>query len=302
MFGINDEARKSVELIRLARFNELMLSFDIFNRNHKELITLIQFHNNSHNIELMISSREKYKVDEIHREIIKCLHNYLAAAFTLVDHSRRIHRNIIKDGKIIPNYEKEIEDRFTKNKLHIFLKDLRNYFQHCGIIPTDSNTDLIKAKTSILISIKNISDFEWKKLAKEFIKDNPTIDLEVCIENYYIQVVDFYKWYEIQFNKEHTSELQKLDELNKQTKIIWHFFVSRNLNLLLSTLNNNSSLKSLESIFLDILSPDQWRELDKIPEDPKLRMDYILKILKDEKIGDEKMYQRIIQLFQKLIK
>ena len=228
----------------------------------------------------------------------------MSSAFSLVDHSRRINKNIIKDGKVIPNYNEEIEKRFAKNKLHNFLKDLRNCYLHHGIIYTDSKIDLENTKTRIFISTKHILDYKkWSELSKEFINDNASIDLKECIENYYNQVFDFYNWYEIQYNEAYKIELQKAEMMYNQSKILWYNnILSKNINIGLSILKDDYSLELLENIFSGILYQDFWRELDKIPEDPKLRMDYILKILKDEKIGDEKMYQRIIQLFQKLIK
>jgi hypothetical protein len=63
--------------------------------------------------------------------ICRHLHNYLAAASSLIDHTRVLYREIDQPSGLIPDYQAEVDARFKNNGLARLVNGLRNVNLHC---------------------------------------------------------------------------------------------------------------------------------------------------------------------------
>jgi hypothetical protein len=63
-------------------------------------------------------------------EVMCLLHNFVAAAKSLVDHTRVAYRDLYAASGAIPQYQTEVDRRFVNDPLSKFIAGLREMAQH----------------------------------------------------------------------------------------------------------------------------------------------------------------------------
>ncbi|MBX3177648.1 MAG: hypothetical protein KF886_09825 [Candidatus Hydrogenedentes bacterium] len=174
----------------------IQVSFSTFRVNFVELERLLQKHSRFDPRFHGVLNRDKLQVDFI--EIIRLLHNYCASVMSLVEHTRRVAREILP-ADALKTYQNEIDLRFKQSPLHCFLQDLRNYFLHHSNPPvahviryasTESAGAGIELPNKSLLEWKN-----WNKASRDFIlQQNNGILLEVIVTKYTANVDEFMRW------------------------------------------------------------------------------------------------------------
>ena len=71
--------------------------------------------------------RHRYRLDYGQREVVRLLHDYVAAAFSLVDATRVFVNEHYTDTGLLRVYNDRLKRDFSEAPLHRFLQDLRNY-------------------------------------------------------------------------------------------------------------------------------------------------------------------------------
>ena len=160
------------------------------------------------------------KLIELHinggREIARHIHNYAAAAMSLVDHSRRaegkLKEHSLECMRLFCNEYRSRLDVYLKDTLeNKFVGDLRRYVQHRKIpVPTlqfkyeridpqvsESGGVLCQETVSFQFHSKDIIDFDWSSKSRKYISENRLIPVAQIIDTHFTKVKDFYLW--IQF-------------------------------------------------------------------------------------------------------
>lgn len=90
-----DEQLRATEGWRIrSKLEVFSISIYTFEKNNKELVNLLNQYETDSNLALKISSFSNRETFEAFlTEIIRLLHNYLASAMTLVDHTRKLFRD-----------------------------------------------------------------------------------------------------------------------------------------------------------------------------------------------------------------
>src|SRR5215510_3152877 len=109
------------EFKRLMAIQQFRISLSIFDGNTKELRELFD----ASSISPSMFHSETYGC-----EVARRLHNFVAGAFTLVGHARRLYGEDSEYNTSFADYQTEINNRFTKAPLHRFLQGLKNYCIH----------------------------------------------------------------------------------------------------------------------------------------------------------------------------
>ena len=116
------------------------------NRMHARSFSVEMFHVNSNQLLVFLRSNIDPKgiwaglsdLDESHRTLRECarrLHNFLAGAMTLVDHTRVLMDKNYKNTRLAVTFKNGIELNFAKNPTTRFVQDLRNFMVHRGMPP-----------------------------------------------------------------------------------------------------------------------------------------------------------------------
>jgi hypothetical protein len=121
------------------------------------------------------SLQNRPQLEQFQREVTRLLHNFVAAAFSLVDHARRFFGKHYKDAKSFPDYEDEVKRRFTEDPLCQFVQGLRNYFIHRKPPNISSTMSLsqgqaarIPAAVAALFAVALAAGFAHAALARRF--------------------------------------------------------------------------------------------------------------------------------------
>lgn len=232
---LHEEIRNSKEykLIREIRENET--SFRLFLRNHRELKRLLDI---TEDLSKAIKLGAKGKQD-IHRIIIEeitfLLHNYVASVMSLVDHTRRLHRERIykNNPKRLKEIQKEINKRFVNNETHQIIQGLRDYSLHRKLpvvgraMSFNALDNKPKLEARYFISTEPLLDWDkWKPLAKQKLnklnsmtniqmfleRQKKDISINQLVTEHHKEVVSFYEWLGKKQKEWHKEDEQKLRE------------------------------------------------------------------------------------------
>ncbi len=209
----------------IGKIQLLSITFHVFTGNHAQLKRLLDAYNRPE-VAIPISSvGNKDKLDAFLREVTRNLHNYLASAVTLVEHSRTFSRELYGGTEFWKEYEIEIERRFRKSAIHNFVTDLRNYFLHNALPLTGATTHFEKDKeleTYIFLDVASLKGWAgWSPLSKDYLNTlGKKVRLGDIVDRYATGVIDFYQWFGKRQEEIHRKELEKLRALQQKLRAI----------------------------------------------------------------------------------
>jgi hypothetical protein len=183
---------------RLVRFTH---SQRIFLGNYADLENAVARHNN---ITPLLDYHDKdtqFIIKDHIFEFMRHLHNTVAAAFSLVDHTRVFYRRFYRDSNQIPDYDAQAERRFLKHGLTQFVIHLRQFCQHYRNVNVVSTAlfDNEHGRHSRIISLSkdDLMEFDgWNSSAKKYLGDLPErIDILIILRAYKEHIMEFYDWF-----------------------------------------------------------------------------------------------------------
>lgn len=115
------------------RSHQRTFTLNIFRMNAQELIEITRRVNDpDEGIRLMaVANREAGS--QTHREVTRRVHNFVAGALTLVEHTRIFMRENYGNTPTLDRYQAKVDADFKDQPLVRFVQDLRNYILHNGL-------------------------------------------------------------------------------------------------------------------------------------------------------------------------
>lgn len=218
IISLFEELKAMPEQQSLEKISRFRISLDIFNGNFSELIYHLGIHNNPRISLKLMAIDQRNLLYAYQKEITRLLHNYISSALSLMDHARKHYRELYSDNNLFPDYQEKINQTFSNNPLAIFIKDLRQYFQHyqmpgvssrlvCGAIA--SNLEI-----RLLLPIKEMKEFSgWSSFSKKFLSEQTDdIDLLRLVNEYHQLIINFYDWFISRQMEIHTDGNKKVED------------------------------------------------------------------------------------------
>jgi hypothetical protein len=206
------KSTKGFEVYSLVQ--SIRVSFGIFAGNEQVLNRKLGEHTESASLRRFSGIGNRRELDEEFREIIRLLHNYVAAAMSLVEHTRRIARKLLRDN-YLRCYQDQVNAVFTDDPVTGFIHDLRNFLLHFSHAPVSRVIRF--APTHIAsVGIELLSDEllcwdNWSPRGRCYIKSHDEgIDLSVVIAEYGAKVHDFSYWIQDHIGVAFNTELKEL--------------------------------------------------------------------------------------------
>jgi hypothetical protein len=161
-------------------------------------------------------------------EITRKLHNFLASAKTLTDHTRALQQGLESKGKVIPGYKNRIKRCFDDSSLQHFIKDLRNYMVHrrCPDVDIIKNLDKESSQKQLVrFQKKDLLEWDgWDIQSRSFIQSiEKEMSIHAIVTEYAEIVHEFNRWLLKQIMELSDSEITEIEHYTK----------------ILQTLNNN---------------------------------------------------------------
>ena len=159
--------------------------------------------------------------------MVRLVHNYLAAAKTLIDVTRKLINDWYRKTDFIIEYKEQIKARFTDNKLAGFIEDLRNYALHYSLPITSlritfNNDPLPNEQTErVTFYFEKATLQQWKNWSKgkEYLRiANDEIVIEEFVDKYYQEVLSFHGWMHKRLEEKHKDDLRWLNEMGQRVE------------------------------------------------------------------------------------
>lgn len=210
---------------KIKKKNELLgITYHVFMANNREIKQSLEIFSNQGFARKIWAVENREDLRRYHIDVIRLLHNYLAAAKTLIDHTRIFIRNLEWDTQLDTQFKEEYNEKvkkeFETSGISKFLQELRNYILHKGIPTTVANlrfNDKEELDCSIELDINQISAWDkWTSISRKYINTLDSQTKLIDIVNEYTQkVLGFYKWLgerQDQLYKDQIKELHVLQE------------------------------------------------------------------------------------------
>jgi hypothetical protein len=205
----------------LNRLKIFSFSFQIFGGNLNELregLTLIE--NPKLAIQLWKVENREHNV-QAHRDITRLLHNFLAGAKTLIDHSRVFVNNYYKQLSFAALYQEKVKSTFTGDPLSAFIQYLRNYILHKGPLPTSMSLTIKPNEPldhAIYLDVDKLKEWKkWSSNGRLYLEQQPSrLKLLTVVESYSNAITNFYRWFETELCKVHAAEILEFELLQER--------------------------------------------------------------------------------------
>lgn len=227
-FEINQAIQASAGMRFINREHSRSFSLNIFRTNARELIEALRHVSDpEHGLRLMaVDNREAGT--QAHREVSRRIHNFVAAAKTLVDHTRVFMKDHYDQSGIWRDYEEEVKERFSENQIAKFVHDLRNYMLHRGLpnsamfIHYSQNPEQpdqpAQITTGVRLSTQDLSEWDgWTAPARAYLGAvGDEVAIEALVSTYLSQVEAFQDWLSERLVEFHAADMAELEALREE--------------------------------------------------------------------------------------
>ena len=140
-------------------------------------------------------------------EITRLFHNFVAAALSLIDHTRVLYRHLYEPNNQFPEYQRRIDVHFVEDPLTQFVVKLRQMTQHYRLPSIQNHTSMSNINRDGLVGEMSIEmrlttdglrQYDgWNTPANRFLESSGEhIDLRSIITDYYAHINEFYEWFD----------------------------------------------------------------------------------------------------------
>lgn len=208
---LHRELRELVNCSTVARAESLAAPIGIFNGNLRDLLQVF---------EVQVSTGTDFRL--LGLEIARLIHNFVASAQTLIDHTRRLYNSCYKETGTFPTYQDRVDSSFANDPISRFVKGMRNFFEHYEVPPIQFSSEHSighRSSTRILLPVSGLKKFKgWHVLAAKYIEtEGAAVDLRFVIDKYAATVREFYNWFYEQLSEIHAADLARIEA--KQAEI-----------------------------------------------------------------------------------
>jgi hypothetical protein len=214
-------------MAHINRSHQRTFTLNIFRMNAQELIEITRRVNDPDEGLRLMSMDNREAGQQTHREVTRRVHNFVAAALTLVEHTRIFMREHYGDTPTFDQYQTKVVAEFAQDPLVRFVQDMRNFMLHRGLpnsemfMNFESNPDLptgggelttgIRIRAAPLLEWRN-----WSGPAETFIENSGEfVDIRAFAEDYTDKIVVFHDWLQVALDQLHTSDLDELRALQR---------------------------------------------------------------------------------------
>jgi hypothetical protein len=209
------EQSKEMEIYR--NFQALQASFRVFSGNFNELVRGLEHLKDSRSSLAMYNDDHRENVDNLLDKTSRLFHNFLASAFSLIEHTRKIVNRLYSGQAFKDEYQKKLEQDVSSQPVHGFVKELRNYTQHYTLpILALKITLLEDLDFRVRMDVEILKQWDNWKSSKSYLD---TLGDSFCIETvaneYFVVIHNFYVWLTQRQLSVHQADFAKLKQMQQ---------------------------------------------------------------------------------------
>lgn len=215
---------------------------------------------------------------EAQQEISRLLHNFLAAAKSLVDHTRNITNDFYRDVERKKQLQERIDQTFTNDPLTQFIQGLRNYSLHYHLpflgyrLSFGVGKDL---KRDIGLNVETLREWGgWKAPAKRYLDGaGKRIELLPAIESYRNKTKAYYEWFGVDIRELYEEDYKELWELERE----WIILTVEDAILIARSAADPPG--GPDDVFVSIFASEDFEELAELADNPAERARLAIQLL-----------------------
>jgi hypothetical protein len=281
ILSVQDELVELPAWTRLTRLRQLARSQRLLERNAAELQDLLRYLTTDPKSMALLAVSRRAEFDIAIEELLRRLHNFVASAKTLVDHTRVVYQELYEGTGTFEDYHQEIVRRFTKDPLVQFVQRLRQLAQHERLpqisftLSANQGGPIVRR---LLLNKPDLLKFNgWNAPSKSYLSDAPeSIDLTALVEAYVASVSSFYQWLQGRWEVLHANDAAEVE--NKQAEGIALLAEQVPAMLESGLLTVARGAGDLKNIFSFGLAPADWLELAQFDDDMTVWAEEALKM------------------------
>ena len=268
---------------RVKRIEHFASSVRLLERNASALVvalnTLVRDPRSFH----LVAVAQRATLDAALEEVLHLLHNFVAAALTLVDHTRVLYKDLYSISEF-PDYQAEIEKRFSSVPLIQFVKCLRQFAQHVRLPHVSFKVELKQGAPPvrhIFLSKQDLETFDsWNAVAKQYLQSAPeSINLDDIVQDYIVSVREFYGWMMSRQSEIHSTDYEVIARKQKEGVSLLAADIPGILECGLQI--HDAGGHDVTAIFAPCLSTQDWLELSSLTGDKPAWVERALKIVEN---------------------
>ena len=200
--------------------------YNSFIRNAAAMVAIIELPQDNIDIALHLLSADQ--PPEVMRdyfdELFRHLLNYTASVSALRDYAR----NLMQDyptGTFQFEYKNRVA-QLAALEIVRFIQDLRNYLQHNGVPPLQvefaiTGEEVNNVNFSVRLDPQRLLKWDgWKSGSRSYLKNKETVLLTDSVKEYTEANTQLYQWFFSQFTSVHAKELQDLEALKAELRVL----------------------------------------------------------------------------------
>lgn len=301
VLGLMQGLQKTPEYELVIQLQGFSASIYIFDKNYQDLSRLVNYLAADPKADTLFLLRNRDRLMLAMRDVIRLIHNFVASAISLIDHTRRLYRKLYEGTGKFDDYQSKVSSEFARDPLSQFVKCLRKYCQHykapnIAVTTSWNRGDERPTRTFNLLK-DDLATFDgWSATARRHLNSiDEKVNIFEIAEEYRRKVIGFYRWFQDRQEEIHADELKCFKE--KEGEL---------LTLMLADKIDMSFAESKQSIphrkdeiFTSIFTSEEFDELEKIPREFAERPLRAIELLEQRffLISDE-IKQRIINLYE----
>lgn len=223
-----DVFRNSEEMKIYQNLLALKASFKVFSGNFYEITQELESLKDPRAFLDAHSKNHEEDISELLDQVLRLLHNFLASAFSLIEHTRKIVKKLYSGKEFQQEYQKKLQEDVISHPIHCFVKHLRNYAQHYTLPILDLRTSLIgtgnfeNLNFSVRMDVEVLKQWDGWKTSRSYLDAlNSDWCVDTIVTEYFTLIQDFYNWLSQRQTVLHQADMNKLkqmqDDLNRAT-------------------------------------------------------------------------------------
>ena len=205
-----------------AKIRGLMGSYYVFESNYHWLVRALDYFGRKEFFMEVWREDNRAKLERFIDEVTRLLHNFLAGAQSLVDHTRVFKNKMYKGHRFKKVYQEKVDRDLSHSPIVCFVQDLRNYVLHKQL-PIASATLSFKGEggtitefdSTVKLDVNELRAWnKWKPESRAYLDSlDDKVQIRELVEKYEGAIKAFYQWFGEQQAQVHHSEFAELSRL-----------------------------------------------------------------------------------------
>jgi hypothetical protein len=218
-----DEQIKATRGYRIqAKIRGLGGSYYVFESNYLWLIRALDYFRREEVFMELWREDNRAKLASFIDEVTRLLHNFLAGAKSLVDHTRVFNDDMYEGHRFKKVYQEKVDRDLKHSPIVCFVQSLRNYVLHKQLPIASAQLSLkggggtiAEFDNTIKLDVNELREWDkWKPESRIYLDSlDDKVQIREVVEMYEGVISDFYQWFGEQQAQVHHVEFDELSRL-----------------------------------------------------------------------------------------